>query len=262
MKSRFPIVAALCSLAWPAGAATTDLPASAAGPLGSGSDRGFSVRVVQAPEAAVIPNNYIRALQQLNGTLVDESGAAIPNEASPGPNPDGSYHVDLVNFERDGAGFDVVNSLGEVLWSFTPDLFPGIPGSGGHYGNFAVEVLAFVELPQGPTTFGVSVATSRTDVNDDDAYVASVGEVPRDFFATKVGEFERDAPAFVNETHNENQWTVVAPSAGIYPLRIVHWTAGRGANLQLYTVIGTDRVLVNDSSDARAIKAYRRSSVA
>jgi hypothetical protein len=254
-------LAAAGAFALPASAASVNLPASAAGAAGTASERGFVVRVVQAPELAEIGNNYVRALQQLNGTLVDATGAAVPNEATPGSNADGSYNVELINFEREALPFDVVDVAGTPLWSFTPELFPGVPGAGGHTTKFAVEVVAFLDLPAGETTFGVSVGTDRTDVNDDDAYLASVGEVPRDFFATKVGEFERNAPPFTANTHNEDQWTVVAPKAGIYPFRLVYWTGGRGANLQFYTVsTGGERLLVNDP-EARSIKAYRKSSL-
>lgn len=101
-------------------AATVTLPAGAAGAAGSASERGFVVRVAQAPEAADIPNNYVRALQQLNGTLVDKAGVVVPNEATPGSNADGSYNVDTLNFEREAAAFDVVDGTGNPLWGFTP----------------------------------------------------------------------------------------------------------------------------------------------
>jgi len=254
---------AATTLASPIYAATTTLPESASGALGSASERGFVIRVSQAPETAEIANNYVRALQQLNGTLLNASGAPVPNEANAGPNTDGSYSTETINFEREALPFDVVNAAAEVLWNFTPEAFPGIPGVGGHTTKFVAEAVAFLELPAGETTFGVSVGTDRTDVNDDDSYVVSVGAVPRDFFATKVGEFERDAPAFSSDTHNENQWTVSAPRAGVYPFRLVYWQSGRGANLQFYTVLSSgERLLVNDSADARAIKAFRRSSTA
>ncbi len=252
-----------CALANSIQAASVPLPAAAAGAPGSASERGFIVRAVQAPDEAEIANNLVRALQQLNGTLVDKTGAPIPDEAFAGTNADGSHNVDTLNFERDGTPFDVVNVSGEILASFTPLTFPGIPGANGHGNKFALEAVAFLDLPAGETTFGVSVGTDRTDVNDDDAYQVFVGEVPRDFFATKVGEFERNAPAFVAGTHNENTWTVNAPKAGLYPVRIVYWQGGRGANLQFYTLLDTsERVLVNDEADSRAIKAYRKSSVA
>ncbi len=245
-------------------AATINLPPSAAGAAGSASEPGFTVRAVQAPEATEVANNFVRALQQLNGTLKDAAGVAVPDEATAGENPDGSHNVDILNFELEGNQVDVVNVAGELIYSFFPTTFPGIPGSGGQITKFALEAVAFLELPAGETTFGVSVGTDRTDVNDDDSYQVFVGEVPRDFFATKVGEFERNAPPFVANTRNENIWTVNAPQAGVYPFRVVYWQTGRGANLQWYTVLPSgERLLVNDTAgDARAVKAYRRSTSA
>ncbi|MHB1310116.1 MAG: hypothetical protein ACYC23_23855, partial [Limisphaerales bacterium] len=247
-------------------AATTSLPASAAQPPGSGSERGFILRVVQAPTDATVANNYVRAIQQLNGTLRDAGGALIPNEALAGTNPDDSYNVDVINFELAGEPFDILDGDGNFLYGAIPELFPGIPGSGGHTEKFAVEVVGFLDLPAGPTTFGVNVGADRTDVIDDDSYQVYVGANPRDFFNPKVGEFQRSplTPPFVSNSHNENVWTVDAPQAGIYPFRLVYWQTGRGANLLWYTMItATDeRVLVNDSFDSRAIKAYRKSSVA
>ncbi len=241
-------------------AATNELPAEIASPPGSGSQPGFIVRVAQAPEGTAIPNNFIRAIRQLNGTLTDSEGAPVPNEAYPGDNDDESYTLNVLDLERDAMPFEVVDASNEYIWAFwAPNYFPGIPGTGGHTTLFALEAVAFLELPAGPTTFGVSVATDRTDMNDDDSYQVFVGAVPRDFFALKVGEFQRNAPPFVGETHNENRWTVIAPEAGLYPFRIVYWQGGRGANLQLYTILDNEeRVIVNDSSDARAIKAYTR----
>jgi hypothetical protein len=204
-------------------AATNTLLATAAGPLGSGSDPGLLVRTAQAPEDAAIPNNLVRAIRQLNGTLIDDNTNAVPDQAIAGPNADGSYPVDTINFERDGLPVDLVDTEGNVLASFAATTFPGIPGTGGHTSRFAVEVVAFVELPAGSTTFGVAVSTDRTDVNDDDSYRVFVAENPRDFFGLQVGQFERFAPPFVSETRNENRWTVLAPQAGIYPFRIVYW---------------------------------------
>ena len=130
-------------------ALSTALPADLALPASSATARGFVVRTVQAPQDAVIGNNFVRALKQLDGTLADSAGALVPNEATPGPNPDGSYTVDTVNFERDGAPFDVVNVAGEVLTSFTPALFPGVPGTTGHADKFATEVVGFLDLSAG-----------------------------------------------------------------------------------------------------------------
>src|SRR4051812_3938768 len=265
-QTQLALVAGLVASAFGAHAAATALPSSAALPLGSSTTRGMLVRSVQGPATPPLANSQVRATKQLNGTLTDASGLLVPNEANGGPNSDGSYNVDLVHFEKDGQDFTVVDTGNNPLWNFSgPQLFPGIPGTGGHTDNFATEVIAYVELPQGITTFGVSVATERTDVNDDDSYVAYVAANPRDAFGTKIGEFERNAPPFTGNTHNENTFQVNAPVAGLYPIRIVYWQTGNGANLQFYTIDEAtgDRVLVNDTAnDARALKSYIDSNVA
>ncbi|NLH73099.1 MAG: hypothetical protein GX456_08615, partial [Verrucomicrobia bacterium] len=245
-------------------AATNALPTESALPLGSSATRGFTVRSVQAPSDAAVPNNLIRAIRQLNGTLTDAGGNLIANEAYPGPNPDGSYDVDTVNFELYGFAVTILDLNDIELATFLSQPFPGLPGLGGHDNNSAVEVVGFLELTAGVHTFGVSVCAERTDFNDDDGYAVFVGTNPRDYFALKVGEFERNAPGFQNNWRNENQWSVQAPVTGLYPFRIVYWQTAHGANLTFYSVNPDtgERILVNDPSNPQAIKAYKDTSVA
>ena len=257
------ILAAVSIASLHARAATVTLPSTAAAPLGSSNTRGFIVRSAQAPADAAVDNSFLRATRQLNGTLTDSEGTLILNEALPGPDAGGSYFINEITFEREGQVFDVTDESGEFVVSFVGDLFPGIPGTGLHTDKFAVEVVAFLELSAGLHTFGVSVSADRTDVNDDDGYQVFVGANPRDVFATKVAEYQRIAQPFTSDQHIENQWTVEAPVAGIYPFRLVYWQTGRSANLQWYTIEGADvRLPVNDPfNDPRAILAYRNTTV-
>ena len=245
-------------------AATNTLPDRLMQQLGSASVRGFVVRSVQAGQDATITHGFSRAIQQLNGTLLDSTGAEVANEATPGGNADGSYDVDVINFEKDATPIDIADGDGNVLGSFAPEMFPGIPGAGGHTDNFAIEVVGFLELSAGLHTFGVGAGADRTDVNDDDSFAAFVSENPRDYFGFKVGDYERSARAFVTDQHIETQFSVVANAAGIYPFRLVYWQRSRGANLQFYEVNPDtgERILVNDAADPRAIVSYRQSTVA
>ncbi len=271
MILRIPQTACLAGLAGalltaPALLADVTLPADAAGPLGSGSNPGFLVRTVQAPQTPALANSVIRAIKQLNGTLTDATGTPVANEAYPGPNPDGSYTVSTVDFERDGTfPLDITDDNGAVIASFfNTTTFPGIPGAGGHTDNFAAEVIGFLELTAGSHTFGISVSADRTDVNNDDAYSVYVSANPYDFFGTKVAEYQRAGTQFGGNQHIENQFTVVAPVAGVYPFRIVYAQTGLGADLVLYTVDTTtqERIVVNDPGDNRAVKSYTTTSVA
>jgi hypothetical protein len=252
-------------------AATTALPASAALPLNSGSNPGFVVRTRQAPAEPALVNNSIRALRQLNGTLLDAEGAPVTNEAVAGPTANGGYETAWISFEKDGDWVDIYDLEDNYLAGFPPDTFPlsperfpGIPGTGGHTENFALEAVAFLELSAGVHTFGMSVTADRTDVNNDDGYQVFVGTNPRDYFNLKVGEYQRIAPGFQSDWRNENQFSVEAPVAGLYPFRIVYWQTGLGANLNFYTINPStgDRVLVNDEFSPGALNAYRQVSVA
>jgi hypothetical protein len=247
----------------PVAAATVPLPATAALPLGSSTTPGFTVRVVQAPADAVVANNAIRAAKQINGTLTDAAGSLIPNEALPGPGSGGAYTISTVNFERDGLDITITALDGTELAYLSSQPFPGIPGSGGHTEKFAVEAVAFLELTAGEHTFGVSTTAERTDINDDDAYQVFVARNPRDYFGLKVAEFERIAPGFQNNWRNENQFTVNAPVAGLYPFRILYWQTGSGANLHFYSIsTAGDRIPVNETIVPGAIKAFADTGVA
>ncbi len=263
--SPFLLAGATAALALQLEAATNTLPATLALPLGSSTTRGVSVRTVQGPAEPALANNVLRALRQLNGTLTDTNGVAVANEAVP-PSTGAAYTVGAVNFEKDAAEVDVADADGNVFAAFLPELFPGIPGTGGHTDNFATEVVTFLELAPGTYTFGVNAGADRTDVNNDDGFQVLTGANPRDFFATKLAEFERNAATkpFTGNQRNETAFTLVVTQAGLYPIRIVHWQTGLGSNLQLYSIISAteERILVNDPNDGRAIKAYSGSTAA
>lgn len=184
--------------------ATTDLPASAKLPLGSSTTRGFLVRVREALPEPLLANNQLRAFRQLNDTLTDAAGAPVSNIADPGPLARGAFGEDLVSYERDGLPVDLLDPDNNVLATFNTLKFPGPLHDSGDQPNLAVEVVGFLELPAGVTTFGVSVSADRTDVNDDDGYVVYTATNPNDFFGLKIGEYERNAKPFVGNQRNEN----------------------------------------------------------
>jgi hypothetical protein len=125
---------------------------------------GFNVRVHQLDTAAP-GNTFQRAEDQLAGKLG-------PNVANPGPNPDGSFDVDLVNFEQDGNEAGVFNTT-----EGHSDGLTGIPGSTGSTDNIAMDVRGYLDLPKGVYTFGL--------VSDDNARL-SIGPDPRDATAAKL----------------------------------------------------------------------------
>ena len=251
----------------------TVLPATAAGSVGSASTPGFIFRVVQAPDTDQnnidnIFNTYTRAIQQLNGTLLDTNGVAFPNTAVVGPNADGSYYLDVAN-PNDVVAFTLDASPLTKFPDFPVVMWPGIPGTDPVTGapnndNFADETLTYLALTAGSHTFGVDVAIDRTDYGfgGDDGYRLYCGANPRDQFATLVGQFLRTGDNF-NDRQNTNEFTFVAPVAGVYPFRLVHWQNFSGAALAWYSVDEAtgQRILINDLSNPAAIKAYRVSTL-
>ena len=177
------------------------IPDGIAGAIDSGENRGFRVISAQSPDFTEIPNSYSRALQQLNGTLEHDDGKAVEDEAAKGPNADGSFDVDLINFEKDA------NPEMSNLTNFPDDTeFPGIPGSGGHTSLFATEIVTFLELSAGEHTLNAQLFVGRVDatISNDNGFRVFTGTNPRDFFATELATFVRpaDAPAFSSTPWN------------------------------------------------------------
>ena len=241
------------------------LPASAAGPVGSANTPGFLFRVVQAPQSANLANSFVRAQQQLDGTLVDTNGVPYTNEANltePGAQPDGSYFIDQFEGTSGTIAFDLNGSSFYHLPAFTVYTFPGIPGVNGSTVNFADETIAYLRLAAGSYTFGVNVGIGRVDAppGEDDGYELFCGANPRDFFSTVVGKFVRTGSNF-NDQQNTNEFTFVAPVAGVYPFRLVHWQTTGASDLGWYYVDQAtgQRTLINDP--AGSIPAYRVSTI-
>jgi len=242
------------------------LPSSAAAPIGSANTPGMIFRIAQAPDSASLGNNLVRALQQLDGTLLDTNGVPYGNEADLtmlGNQPNGSYFIDKYEQGNGTIAFDVAGGSFTHLPAFTTYPFPGIPGTNGGTSNFADETLAYLPLQAGSYIFGVNVGIGRVDdpPGADDGYALFCGANPRDAFATVVGQFVRTGSNF-SDSQNTNEFNFVAPVAGVYPFRLVHWQNNKGSDLGWYYVDQStgNRTLINDP--AGAISAYRVSTVA
>jgi len=241
------------------------LPSSAAGPLGSATTPGFMYRVAQAPTDAVLPNSFVRAQQQLDGTLLDTNGTPFANEAvltGQGAQPDGSYFIDTYEGNSGTIAFDLNAGSFYHLPDFSTYSFPGIPGVNASTDNFADETVAYLQLNAGSYTFGVNVGIGRVDdpPGADDGYVLYCGANPRDRFATLVGQFTRTGSNF-SDNQNTNEFNFVAPVSGVYPFRLVHWQTHQTSDLGWYYVDQSTgkRVLINDP--AGSIRAYRVSNL-
>ncbi|MBI4664409.1 MAG: hypothetical protein HY735_36905 [Verrucomicrobia bacterium] len=201
------------------------------------SKAGFNIRTVQARADAGLAASIARAEAQLAGTLIDPA-TRLPfvNEARPGPNSDQTFDEEqVINYEQDA----------RPSGSFSNDrAFPGIPGTGNHRENAAMEIITFLELPAGFHRFGI---------NSDDGFKVTVGQPdPRDAFATVLGQFDGA------RNSADTTFGFVAEKTGFFAFRLLWFEAGGGANLEFYSVLpGGQKVLINDRSNARSIKAYR-----
>lgn len=225
-------------------AALPVLSASWATPPGSGRTGGFLLKMAKAPadaDASLFTNTIARAELQLSGRLIDPiSGQPLVNEAA-GPNGDGTFlEPGTLNYQQDGldAGYFGGDSP-----------FPGVEPGDPNY--MAMQATFHLELTAGLHQFGV---------RSDDAFLLSAGLSPTNA-PLQLGRFEGDRGSAL--PGGSTEFLFLAESRGVYAFRLL-WTEGvGGADLELFSVdrstLGTAnvvRVLVNDPSAARAVKAF------
>ena len=196
--------------------------------------KGFRVKVVQVEQTL---NGHIsEAESALSGTLLNSTnGLPLTNVA------------DLTAFGADGY-YNEENVIDYEQYGVTGWVFPGIPGTNNSYNNFAVEVLAYLDLSPGEYTMGV---------NSDDGFRVTVGSDARDqFSAIEVGAWDATRGA----TDSIFKFTI--STAGVYSFRLVYFQVGGGANVAWF--MGDSRaagILLNDPYNPSSVKAYRELTV-
>jgi hypothetical protein len=211
---------------------------------------GFHAKVVQATTGQ--PNTVARAETQLAG--------GIPNVALPGPNADGSYTVPgIINWNNNlnpttsGGPVRVGDNIGNFQknvygagWPYGdhPDeAIPGLPGTGlGNCDNSAAEFFAYLAFP--------TAGYYRFGVNSDDGFAVKIGLAGQTngtvVFNLDAGKGSSDVP-----------FSVVVPAPGIYPVRLIWYNGGGGANVEFFTYDDNgNKIAVNDLSNPASIKAY------
>ncbi len=238
------------------------LPASYAYPMESveGATRGFVGNVHQARQDAGLVPSVERADTQVRGTLVDPfTSEPFDNQVSRSR----IAHEGVINFEEEARDAGAFNSTNNA----TDSMFPGIPGSGDHDDQFAVEFVGYLELSAGIHVIGV---------NSQDGFSLRVGPDARGLFGTQtLGEFNgvRAEPA-------EDIMTFLVEEAGVYSFRLLGFESGddtidngtlstEGSALEFYSIDAdafaanpesAPRVLINGSS-ASAIKSWQSVNV-
>ncbi len=223
------------------------LPASYAAGAPGTNQPGFKIRVnqIDAGGTTVEPNTIAFAEQQLAG-MVTNTATGQPYTNSATANTNGTFVYDVptvINFDATGTGNN---------GNFTPDeQMPGFPGAGptGGSDNAAAEILAYVTLPAGLITMGVN--------SDDGFRLSPATSVSDPKNALTLGIFDGGRGAA------DTVFDVFVQQAGTYPMRLVWENGNGGANVEWFSVLpdGT-KVLINDTTNAVAFKAYRAAAAA
>jgi len=195
---------------------------------------GFSAFTYQVGVGQV--DTLHRAERQILGQLKDSQGAVLPNVANlTGAGLSGRFDVPgVVNFGDITGGF--MGRFG------SDDAIPGLPGQLGHFNDVAMEVITYLDLPQGVVRMGV---------NSDDGFEVSAGVIKDLFDRTILGRVDGVSGS------SSRIFDFYVPEAGVYPFRVL-WEQGQGAaGLEWFTVKpdGT-AVLVNDTANG-GYRAYR-----
>jgi hypothetical protein len=123
--------------------------------------------------------------------------------------------------------------------------FPGLPGAVGNgTDSSSLEVLCFLQFAQ-PGLYEMGV-------NSDDGFAVTTGLTPKDRFAPVLGTYDGGRGS------SDSRFSIVITNAGIYPMRLLWYNGGGGANLEWFTVNNGVRYLVNDPSptNTTGIKAF------
>jgi hypothetical protein len=180
---------------------------------------------------------------QIAGELVDADGSGYLNES--GPINANSWEISpvdvegVINFDQDAGVLGNFNDNN----GFLDDFIPGIPGIEDSTDGIAAEFLTFLELGEGFHTLGV---------NSDDGFQVTTGPSLKDQGNIVLGTFDGGRGAA------DSLFNVLVEETGIYPVRLVWFEGGGGANVEFFSVTEAgEKILINDRSNSNGIKAYR-----
>jgi len=183
-------------------------------------------------------NAWRKALAQFSGTLLDPDGAFYLNEADIDSAEEWSYYPEIiqtVNLSQDApADAGTFNATGGK----EDQPIPGIPGWHDSNDGIVAGFITLLDLPVGRTTLGV---------NSDDGFRATFQADYDELYPKEVA---------VHQTTGETLFTVYIEKAGLYPFKLLWWEGTGAANVELFSVVDGNKILVNDPDEASAVKAY------
>ncbi len=201
-----------------------------------------------ANQGNTTPSNA-RAEAALAGVLKEVDGVTpLPNNANPAAQgvalaPASAPSPGNAPVKFDIAGVLNVDSAAGSLGNFQPDgQMPGLPATDASTDGVAAEAITYINLPAGLVTMGV---------NSDDGFRTVVGLVPQDVVGSiRVGEFDGA------RGNADTLFYMSVQSAGVYAFRTT-WQNGSGpANIEWFTMNGTNKVLVNNTGGG-GLASYR-----
>ncbi|CAN5141324.1 hypothetical protein BH23VER1_BH23VER1_04420 [soil metagenome] len=199
------------------------------------SRTGFRARTYQIPVARTPGdlNSLQNAERQLASGYFDPfTLMPYENLAEAGPEVNGTYFVDTVNWDDSGGS-------GGNVGGDTP--MPGLFGPADH---FAIEVTAWLELPEGCVTLGV---------NSDDGFNVSFGPDALDVFGrVTAGQFDG------GRGPGNTFFDIAVTEAGLYPVRLSYWEGTGGTAVVEFFLVEDDGtvVLLNDEGEPSSLTAY------
>ncbi|MDB6122276.1 MAG: hypothetical protein JWQ71_1269 [Pedosphaera sp.] len=214
----------------------TVLPITDAQPIGSVSTPGFALRINKVEDAAPTTASIANAEAQLAGTRTNlVTGQPYPNLANGGPNADGSYsETNAINYDITGL------PTGTPAFPYK-SAFPYVP-AGNPNNNIAVEALMYLQLTNGNYIFAV---------RSDDGFKLTEGSTLANQSLT-LSSFDGGRG---NGTPTLTYVTVL--TNGLYPVRLLYYQAGAGGNVEFYSINNGTPILINDSTNSNAIKAFQ-----
>ena len=214
-------------------------------------ESGFLVYATQISTAQGVGNlhgnSWRNAEKQIQGGYHNpDADEPYINEADPDSFEGWTYYpeiVEVVNQNQDaptGIGNFQANDKGNST-DREDEPITGIPGWGDSTDGIASEYLALLELPAGSHTFGV---------NSDDGFSASFAGNFLDMEQQQVGLFDGGRGAATST------FIVHVQEPGLYPFRVSWWEGGGGANIEIFSTVGKEKVLINDPDVEGSIKAW------
>jgi hypothetical protein len=215
------------------------VPTAGVLPLGSLTERGFDLRVIQIATNEIAPallNDLVLVEALLAGTRLDPATGQPYQNIALGPC---AIEPGVINYNKDFPAPVGNGHLGATL------AFPGVevlqPGSVVE--GMAFEALSYVELPSGAYRWGV---------NSDDGFRVSVATSAFDTNRFVLGEFNGGRAAA------DSTFDFYIAQDGLYPIRLIYEEGAGGANVEFWNVdFNVDPTTYVGINDASGLPAYR-----